>query len=271
MFGGACDIVKGGSGKDTPALIWGSAYRAHSLLRGRAALGQQIERLTEAYLAGVVSLSEYERRRRDMEARLAVLARQEQDLTADIERQSNTASLAAHADAFCQRVCCGLADADFERRRALVELLIDRLIVTDSEVEIRYVFPTSSDGERERFCRLRTDYQPRLLDHHDPGELARAGLSLALQVREAAQQPGQIAAWHLMARHLLVSARRQGCHKPDGATEFQRNNDRGRVGGSAPGGGRGVGRLHGLSPPGRKSWRPYSRREPVAAHLLMAS
>jgi site-specific DNA recombinase len=85
--------------------------------------------------------------------------RQEQDLIADIDRQNTTASLAAHADAFCQPVRCGLADADFERRRALVELLIDRVIVTDSEVEIRYVFPTSSNSEREWFCRLRMDYQ----------------------------------------------------------------------------------------------------------------
>ena len=97
------------------------------------------------------------------------------DLTAEIERQSTTASLAAHADAFCQRVRCGLAEADFERRRALVELLIDRVIVTDSEVEIRYVFPTSSKGERERFCRLRMDYQSGAINtstvaHRDPME-----------------------------------------------------------------------------------------------------
>jgi site-specific DNA recombinase len=135
--------------------------RRTNLMRGRTALEQQIKRLTEAYLAGIVSLEEYQRRRRDAEARLAALARQDQDLRAEIERQSTTASLAAHADAFCQRVRCGLAEADFERRRALVELLIDRVIVTDSEVEIRYVFPTSSKGERERFCRLRMDYQCR--------------------------------------------------------------------------------------------------------------
>ena len=47
---------------------------------------------------------------------------------------------------------------------ALVELLIDRVIVTDSEVEIRYVFPTSSKGERQRFCRLRMDYQASFLN-----------------------------------------------------------------------------------------------------------
>jgi site-specific DNA recombinase len=44
--------------------------RRANLRRARAGLHQQIERLTEAYLAGVVPLSEYERRRRDAEARL---------------------------------------------------------------------------------------------------------------------------------------------------------------------------------------------------------
>ncbi len=59
---------------------------------------------------------------------------------------------------FCQRVRDGLATADFERKRALLELLVDRVVVTDSAVEIRYVFPTGPEGEREPFCRLRTDY-----------------------------------------------------------------------------------------------------------------
>jgi site-specific DNA recombinase len=72
------------------------------------------------------------------------------------------AGLAAHAEAFCRRVREGLTGADFDRKRALLELLIDRVIVTDGVVEIRYVVPTGPDGEREPFWRLRTDYR----SHH---------------------------------------------------------------------------------------------------------
>jgi site-specific DNA recombinase len=36
--------------------------------------------------------------------------------------------------------------------------LIDRVIVTDDEVEIRYVIPTSPESEHVRFCHLRSDY-----------------------------------------------------------------------------------------------------------------
>ena len=137
--------------------------RRANLQRGRASLGQQIERLTEAYLAGVVGLGEYERRRREAEARLLALEQQEQALLADAERHSETVTLATHADVFCRRVRDGLEAADFQRKRALLELLVDRVVVTDSAVEIRYVFPTGPEGEREPFCRLRTDYLEALL------------------------------------------------------------------------------------------------------------
>jgi site-specific DNA recombinase len=133
--------------------------RRASMRRGRAALGQHLERLTEAYLAGVVPLAEYERRRRDIDARLTALERQEQDLVHGAERQDETARLAAHAEAFCRRVREGLAEADFERKRALLELLVDRVVVTDGAVEIRYVVPTGPEGEHAPFSRLRTDYR----------------------------------------------------------------------------------------------------------------
>ena len=133
--------------------------RRAGVRRGRAALGQHLERLTEAYLAGVVPLAEYEWRRRDIDARLTALERQEQDLVHGAERQDETAQLAAHAEAFCRRVREGLAEADFERKRALLELLVDRVVVTDGAVEIRYVVPTGPEGERAPFSRLRTDYR----------------------------------------------------------------------------------------------------------------
>ena len=133
--------------------------RQANLRRGRATLGQQVERLTDAYLAGAVPLAEYERRRRDADARLQALDRQEHELAHDAERQGETASLAAHAEAFCQRVRAGLASAGFDQKRALLELLVDRVIVTDGAIEIRYVVPTGPDGEREPFWRLRSDYR----------------------------------------------------------------------------------------------------------------
>ena len=72
--------------------------------------------------------------------------------------------MAASIEDFCKRVRSGLADATFEQRRKLVELLIDRVIVLEEEVEIRYVIPTSPESEQVRFCHLRSDY----LHHPSP-------------------------------------------------------------------------------------------------------
>jgi site-specific DNA recombinase len=43
-----------------------------------------------------------------------------------------------------------------------LNMLIDRVIVTDEEVEIRYVVPTRPDGPHVPFRHLRTDYRNRL-------------------------------------------------------------------------------------------------------------
>jgi site-specific DNA recombinase len=148
--------------------------RQQGLRRGQASLGQQLERLTEAYLAGVVMLDEYRRRRADLERRQQQLEDQAQQLEAQADRQQELARLSNSIGEFCQRVQEGLAQASFEQRRSLVELLIDRVIVTDGDVEIRYVMPTNRTSEQVRFCHLRLDY--------------RAGSS----AREA---PGQTRAW----------------------------------------------------------------------------
>jgi site-specific DNA recombinase len=136
--------------------------RREVLRRGQASLHQQIERLTDAYLRAIIPLDEYERRRHDLEQRIQALAGQEEQLRSDAARQQQLAGVAASVEAFRTRVQHGLATATFEQRRQLVLLLIDRVVVTDADVEIRYVLPTSSESEHVRFCHLRKDY------FHDP-------------------------------------------------------------------------------------------------------
>src|SRR5215212_8459397 len=132
--------------------------RRETLRRGQAYLHQQLERLTDAYLRAVIPLDEYERRRRDLEQRMQALAGQEEQLRDDAERQRQLADLAASLESFRARVRRGLAQASFEQRRELVMLLIDRVVVTNADVEIRYALPTSPGSEHVRFCHLRKDY-----------------------------------------------------------------------------------------------------------------
>ncbi|HKR97963.1 MAG TPA: recombinase family protein [Candidatus Dormibacteraeota bacterium] len=132
--------------------------RREALRRGRAHLQQQIERLTDAYLRAVIPLGEYERRRRELEQRVKALAEQEEQLRDDAARQHQVAELTASLEAFRERVQQGLAQASFEQRRELVLLLIDRVVVTNADVEIRYALPTSPGSEQVRFGHLRKDY-----------------------------------------------------------------------------------------------------------------
>lgn len=152
--------------------------RREQLRQGRIGLERPIERLTEAYLLAGVPLMEYQRRRQALEQRLQASSagccrpclRQrieraaldgrsgEPALGAKVDRQAEIAGWAASATTFCERVRAGLASADFAQKRQLVELLVDRVLVSDDVVEIRYVIPLSPNSEKVRFCHLRKDY-----------------------------------------------------------------------------------------------------------------
>jgi site-specific DNA recombinase len=139
--------------------------RRENLRRGRSSLAGQIERLTEAYLSGVLRLDEYRRRRAELERRDEALAAHEELLLGEASRSAELGGYLDSARSFAERVQAGLDAATFERRRQLVELLIDRVVVTGDDVEIRYVFPIGPAGEAGRFCQLRLDYlrHPRVV------------------------------------------------------------------------------------------------------------
>lgn len=159
--------------------------RRENLRKGRISLEHQLDRLSEAYLQGVMGLTEYQRRRRELEQKAQALATQEQQLDGHVDRQAELAGLAASVESFCERVQTGLANATFEQKRQLVELLIDRVIVTNDQVEIRYVIPTSPSSEYTRFCHLRTDY------FHNPSFGQDLKANLVAQFLDNLQCPAQ--------------------------------------------------------------------------------
>jgi site-specific DNA recombinase len=161
--------------------------RREALRRGQVQLRQQLERLTDAYLRAVIPLEEYQRRRCDLEQRVTALVGQEERLRDDAERQRQLAGLAASLEAFRARVQGGLDQATFEQRHQLVLLLIDRVVVTDASVEIRYVLPTSPESEHVRFCHLRKDY----FHHPAPLEHMKAAWDLGQRLVRAAPDAAQ--------------------------------------------------------------------------------
>lgn len=142
--------------------LWGLATLRSILTNptytGQVYAGRSRYQLMEVYLSSVIPLPEYQRRRDELERRLSALTQQTEQLQGQADRQSHLAQLTASVEDFCRRVQDGLAGATFEQCRELVELLIDRIVVTDEKAEIRYVTPTSPAGEKMRFCHLRSGY-----------------------------------------------------------------------------------------------------------------
>jgi site-specific DNA recombinase len=121
-------------------------------------LDRQQQRLLDAYLAEVIALPELERKRQELDRRRAALQAQQRQLDAAASQRLELTAVANGIEAFCQTVRAGLATATFTQRRQLAELLIDRVVVTGSDVEIRYVLPTTPDGPHRPFCQLRKDH-----------------------------------------------------------------------------------------------------------------
>jgi site-specific DNA recombinase len=143
----------------------------------RQALGQldrQQQRLLDAYLAEVIGLAELQRKREELDRRHAALTAQQRQLDAAAGQRLELRAVTDGIEAFCQATRASLATATVDQRRQLAELLIDRVIVTDSDVEIRYVLPTSPDGPHRPFCQLRKDHLDPVPDTVDPGHLGQA-------------------------------------------------------------------------------------------------
>ena len=120
---------------------------------------RQQERLLDAYIANIIQLPEFERKRKELIQKQEALHKQETQLQAQSTQIITLAQVADSIEAFCTKIRPTLDQASFEQKRQLVELLIDRVIVLDGDVEIRYVIPTQPDGPHIPFCQLRADYR----------------------------------------------------------------------------------------------------------------
>ena len=154
-----------------PALITHALARAHggawlpqalqarrkTLREALTQLERQQARLLEVYLAEIIGRDEFERKRQEVTQTQHGLAQQLRQLEAQAQQQGDIAALAQGLEAFCRRLQPTLDQLTFAQRRHLVALLIDHVIVTNDQVEIRYVVPTGPKGESTPFCHLRLD------------------------------------------------------------------------------------------------------------------
>jgi hypothetical protein len=182
-----------------PALITHALARAHggawlpqalqarrkTLRDALIQLERQQARLLEVYLAEIIGRDEFERTRQEVTQTQHGLTQPLRQLAAQAQQQVDIAALAQGLEAFCQRRPPTLNQLTFAQRRPLVELLIDHVIVTHDQVEIRYVVPTGPKGETTPFCHVRLDYLDLPALAVPRGEVGNTG---ALRVEERGRQ-----------------------------------------------------------------------------------
>ena len=120
------------------------AAAEHNLRARLESLARADQRLLDAYQAEVISLDELtERRGRLTEQRQALDWQLE---TARTLRQNQIKAQAVATDlaAFCARLHSRLDEASFADRQAILQLVIERIIVHEDRLEIRHVIPLHS-------------------------------------------------------------------------------------------------------------------------------
>src|SRR3954451_21093633 len=107
-------------------------------------LARADQRLVDAYQAEAISLEELAERRCSLAEQRASLERQhvrQQKLRGE---QVKAQAVLSDLTAFCERVLGRLGEASFADRQTILQLVIERIIVHESSLEIRHVIPLHS-------------------------------------------------------------------------------------------------------------------------------
>src|SRR3954469_15339161 len=160
---------------------------ADEQLRGRLdRVARADRRLLDAYQADAITLAELSERRRQLAEERRSLERQREERVR--LRQQRLRAEAARTDlaAFCARIRGRLDEATLADKQAILQLVVERIIVGDGSLEIRHVIPLRSpppgrEGLAEPDGRLRSDRVDDAGLDRGLGEDGRDRLRKALQ------------------------------------------------------------------------------------------
>jgi site-specific DNA recombinase len=122
--------------------------RLQHLQPARRRAERQIARLVDAFTAEVITLDELKTRRAVLQDRIQALVQQERDLRAQHQQHLRLTELCATIDVLWASLRSGLHLLEFARRRRIVELLIDRVLIAHDEIEIRSAIPLKGLGQQ---------------------------------------------------------------------------------------------------------------------------
>ena len=129
--------------------------RAERQLQSRLdRLAQAEQRLLDAYQGGVIRLEELAGRRTQIAQQRRSLQSQQEQHRQWREQQAQAEQVFTQLGLFCERVQSRLQDASFEDKQAILQLVVERIIVGEHSLEIRHVIPLRSSASNG--------------DHHPP-------------------------------------------------------------------------------------------------------
>ena len=119
-------------------------------------------RLLDAYEADAISLTELSERRHHLAEQRRGLERQQQERDQLRQKHAQAEAVRTSLAAFCSRVGARLNEATLSDKQAILQLVIERIIVGEGSLEIRHVIPVSasqpgSDGPNAANAQLRPD------------------------------------------------------------------------------------------------------------------
>jgi site-specific DNA recombinase len=104
-------------------------------------------RLLDAYQAEVISLGELAERRQQLARRREALVEQQKQQAQLRRERARAQEVLESLTVFCERIRSRLAEATLEAKQAVLQLLIERIIVGEDTLEIRHVIPLSGMAE----------------------------------------------------------------------------------------------------------------------------
>jgi site-specific DNA recombinase len=104
-------------------------------------LAREERRLLDAYQAEVISLTELSERRAHLQQRRRGLIVQQEQAEQLRRERFRAQEVLASLTAFCERVGSRLAEATFEEKQLLLNLLVERIVVGEDTLEVRHVIP----------------------------------------------------------------------------------------------------------------------------------
>lgn len=109
-----------------------------------------MQRLIDAYQIGAIALIELQDRRRRIEQHHQVLVDRLQELQQQRQAREQEIRLLQGLEGFCTSLRDALANPAFAVKQKVLQLVVDRIIVEDTQLVIRHVIPTGPIGLQPR-------------------------------------------------------------------------------------------------------------------------